>query len=314
MNEHQTTKASQLTLLDKWRWLGTVAATPSLPAAAIAAAHVLADYSGKGGVAYPSYGTLAERIGRSRRSAMRGVVALEHAGLIVAAEGGRRGTRAWRLNVAAPMESPDGAPTAGDAQTAPPLRHHCATGGVVEERCQERHEGVTAMAQGSDTDGTSLVTGTAPTSVEHVTRSPLDIRFDLRQEIKADESKGSALTPSVALRTHPSADAAGWVRGDAGAPVTQDAAAGRLAASLTAIAPASKTNGDPAVLVGAARDALAVVSAERVIAAYCEHLDGTPPQFVERPDRFLARAGWRRPVTHREPRRLAAGGAAGGGR
>jgi len=313
MNEHQTNKASQLTLLDKWRWLGTVAATPSLPAAALAAAHVLADYTGRGGLAFPSYATVAGRTGRSRRSAMRGVVALEHAGLIVAAEGGRRGTRAWRLNVAAPLESPDGAPTAGDALTAPPLRHHCATTGAVAQRCQERHEGVTRMARGGDMDVTSLVTGLAVSGVEHVTRSPLDIPCDLRQEITGDKSKGSALTPGVALRTHPSADAAGWVRGDAGAPVTADTAADRLAQRLASMVPASKTSGDPAVLVGAVHDALVVVSADRVIAAYREHLDGTPPQYVERPDRFLARAGWKRPVTHREPRRLAAGGAAGGG-
>jgi len=163
-------------------------------------------------------------------------------------------------------------------------------------------------------DVTSLVTGLAVSSVEHVTRSPLDIPCDLRQEITGDKSKGSALAPSVAPRPHPSADATGWRRGDAGAPVTQGAAAGSLAASLTAIAPGSKTSGDPAVLVGAAHDALAVVSADRVIAAYHEHLAGTPPQFVERPERFLARAGWKRPVTHREPRRPAAGGAAGGGR
>jgi hypothetical protein len=95
--------------------------------------------------------------------------------------------------------------------------------------------------------------------------------------------------------------------------VTRDVAAGKLATSLTAMAPASKTSGDPAVLVGAALDALAVVSGDRVIAAYSEHLAGTPPLFVERPDRFLARAGWRRPVTLREPR-LPAGGAANGGR
>lgn len=303
MNEHQTTKASQLTLLDKWRWMGTVAATPSLPAAAIAAAHVLADYSGKGGVAYPSYGTLAERIGRSRRSAMRGVFALEHAGLIVAGEGGRRGTRAWKLNVAA---TPDISDKNSDKSVS------VVSG--MSDQCQERNDGVTRTTQEGDMDVTSLVTGLAASSVEHVTRSPLDIRCDLHQEITADKSKGSALTPGVALRTHPSADATGWVRGDAGAPVTADTAAGRLAARLASMVPAAKTSGDPAVLVGAAHDALAVVSGDRVIAAYREHLAGTPPQFVERPDRFLARAGWRRPVTHREPRRLAAGGAAGGGR
>jgi hypothetical protein len=119
MNEHQTTKMSQLTLLDKWRWLGTVAATPSLPAAALAAAHVLADYTGRGGLAFPSYATLAERTRRSRRSAMRGVAALEHAGLVLTAEGGRRGTRAWRLNVAAVPEGPGGS-IAASATVTPP--------------------------------------------------------------------------------------------------------------------------------------------------------------------------------------------------
>ncbi|MBM3537651.1 MAG: hypothetical protein FJX55_07425, partial [Alphaproteobacteria bacterium] len=248
MNEHQTNKASQLTLLDKWRWLGTVAATPSLPAAALAAAHVLADYTGRGGLAFPSYATVAGRTGRSRRSAMRGVVALEHAGLIVAAEGGRRGTRAWRLNVATTPDIPD--------KSDKPI----SVVSVRSDQCQERHEGVTRMARGGDMDVTSLVTGLAVSGVEHVTRSPLDIPCDLRQEITGDKSKGSALTPGVA--------------------------AGSLAASLTAIAPGSKTSGDPAVLVGAAHDALAVVSADRVIAAYHEHLAGTPPQYVERPDRF----------------------------
>lgn len=183
MNEHQTNKASQLTLLDKWRWLGTVAATPSLPAAALAAAHVLADYTGRGGLAFPSYATVAGRTGRSRRSAMRGVVALEHAGLIVAAEGGRRGTRAWRLNVATTPDIPD--------KSDKPI----SVVSVRSDQCQERHEGVTRMARGGDMDVTSLVTGLAVSSVEHVTRSPLDIPCDLRQEITGDKSKGSALTP-----------------------------------------------------------------------------------------------------------------------
>ena len=59
MSEKPPLAAPPLTLLDKWRWLGVVVATPDLPAAALAAAHVLADYCGRSGLAYPAYGTIA---------------------------------------------------------------------------------------------------------------------------------------------------------------------------------------------------------------------------------------------------------------
>jgi hypothetical protein len=318
MSEKPLLAAPPLTLLDKWRWLGVVVATPDLPAAALAAAHVLADYCGKSGLAYPAYGTIADRIVRSRRSAMRGVAALERAGLVEAAEGGRRGTRAWRLSMAATLEGPDGATTAGNAMSAPPLRQHQSSGGAVAQRCQERHEGVTAMAHRGDTDVIPPVTRMAQTGATAVTRSPFNLRMEFRQELHAEKLKGSASTPSVASQPHPSAVAAGWGCGAAGAPVAaathgdKNRQAAALAMRLAAMVPAAKTNGGD--LVAAAHDALVVVSADRVIAAYGEHLAGTPPQFVERPDRFLARAGWKRPITHREPRRPAAGGAAGGGR
>jgi pyocin large subunit-like protein len=86
-------------LLDKWRLLLKIIVDPAMTGADKAVAAVLLDLLGGDGVASPSIPTIAERTGRSCRTAKRSIARLTAAGYFTATDSrGRGNTKTYRPN------------------------------------------------------------------------------------------------------------------------------------------------------------------------------------------------------------------------